>query len=61
MNARHLGMAGKILFPIPDRGLAQRLYRITAKTLIVWGREDALIPPVYGETFKKADFQIKAG
>jgi pimeloyl-ACP methyl ester carboxylesterase len=53
-NARRLGMAGKILFPIPDRGLAQRLYRITAKTLIVWGREDALIPPVYGEAFKKA-------
>lgn len=54
MNARRLGMAGKILFPIPDRGLAQRLYRITAKTLIVWGREDLLIPPVYGEAFRKA-------
>jgi pimeloyl-ACP methyl ester carboxylesterase len=54
MNARRLGMAGKLLFPIPDRGLAQRLYRITAKTLIVWGREDALIPPVYGDAFKKA-------
>lgn len=54
MNARRLGMAGKILFPIPDRGLAQRLHRITAKTLIVWGREDRLIPPVYGEAFKKA-------
>src|SRR5215813_6683102 len=54
MNARRLGMAGKILFPIPDRGLAQRLYRITAKTLIVWGRQDVLIPPVYGHAFKKA-------
>ena len=54
MNARRLGMAGKILFPIPDRGLAQRLYRITAKTLIVWGREDVLIPPVYGDAFKRA-------
>ena len=54
MNARRLGMAGKILFPIPDRGLAQRLHRITAKTLIVWGREDVLIPPVYGDAFKKA-------
>ena len=53
-NARRMGMAGKILFPIPDRGLAQRLYRITAKTLIVWGREDVLIPPVYGDAFKKA-------
>src|ERR1700754_3369676 len=40
MNARRLGMAGKILFPIPDRGLGQRLQRITARTLIVWGAED---------------------
>ena len=54
MNARRMGMAGKILFPIPDRGLAQRLQRITAKTLIVWGGEDVLIPPVYGHAFKKA-------
>jgi pimeloyl-ACP methyl ester carboxylesterase len=54
IRARRLGMAGKILFPIPDRGLAQRLYRISAKTLIVWGREDVLIPPVYGDAFKKA-------
>jgi pimeloyl-ACP methyl ester carboxylesterase len=54
MNARRLGMAGKLLFPIPDRGLAERLYRITARTLIVWGREDVLIPPVYGDAFKKA-------
>lgn len=54
MNARRLGMAGKLLFPIPDRGLGQRLYRITADTLIVWGSEDVLIPPVYGDAFKKA-------
>ena len=38
MNARRLGMAGKILFPIPDRGLGQRLQRIAARTLIVWAR-----------------------
>jgi pimeloyl-ACP methyl ester carboxylesterase len=54
MNARRMGMAGKLLFPIPDRGLAGRLHRITAKTLIVWGREDVLIPPVYGDAFKRA-------
>ena len=54
MNARRLGMAGKILFPIPDRGLGQRLQRIAARTLIVWGTEDVLIPPVYGHAFKKA-------
>ena len=54
MNARRLGMAGKILFPIPDRGLGQRLHRIRARTLIVWGAEDVLVPPVYGAAFKKA-------
>ena len=54
MNARQMGMAGKILFPIPERGLSERLYRIKAKTLIVWGASDKLIPPAYGEAFKKA-------
>jgi len=53
-NARQMGMAGKLLFPIPDRGLADRLYRITAKTVIVWGMSDRLIPPVYGRAFAKA-------
>jgi len=54
MNARQMGMAGKILFPIPERGLSERLYRVKAKTLIVWGASDKLIPPVYGDAFKKA-------
>jgi pimeloyl-ACP methyl ester carboxylesterase len=52
-NARQLGMAGRILFPIPERGLHQRLYRIKAKTVIVWGDNDRLIPPTYAHAFKK--------
>ncbi len=36
-NARRMGTASKILFPIPDRGLAERLYRIRASTQLVWG------------------------
>lgn len=52
-NARQLGMAGRILFPIPERGLAQRLYRIKARTLVIWGDSDRLIPPVYAHGFKK--------
>lgn len=52
-NARQLGMAGRILFPIPERGLAQRLYRIKAKTVLIWGDSDRLIPPVYAHAFKK--------
>ena len=52
-NARQLGAAGKILFPIPDRGLASRLYRIKAKTLLIWGEGDKLIPPVYAQAFQR--------
>ena len=51
-NARQLGTAGKLLFPIPERGLAGRLYRIKAKTVIVWGEGDRLIPLAYAERFK---------
>lgn len=46
-NARRLGTAGKVLFPIPNRRLSKRLYRIVSDTLIVWGSSDRLIPPVY--------------
>ncbi|WP_332770897.1 alpha/beta fold hydrolase [Phenylobacterium sp.] len=53
-NARQLGMAGRILFPIPERGLSQRLYRIRARTVVVWGDSDRLIPPFYAHGFKKA-------
>ncbi len=52
-NARQLGMAGRILFPIPERGLSERLYRIKARTVIVWGDSDRLVPPFYAHGFKK--------
>jgi pimeloyl-ACP methyl ester carboxylesterase len=50
-NARQLAMAGKLLFPIPDRGLAERLYRVRAKTVLIWGEDDRVIPPAYGKAF----------
>jgi len=53
-NARQMGMAGKLLFPIPERGLSERLYRIKASTVIVWGASDRLVPPVYGPAFAGA-------
>jgi pimeloyl-ACP methyl ester carboxylesterase len=46
---RRLAMAGKILFPIPNRRLAKRLYRLRAPTLVLWGRSDRLIVPAYLE------------
>jgi pimeloyl-ACP methyl ester carboxylesterase len=48
-NSRRLAMAGKLLFPVPNRRLSKRLYRLAAETLVVWGEEDRLIPPVYAE------------
>jgi pimeloyl-ACP methyl ester carboxylesterase len=51
-NARRLAMAGKILFPIPNRRLSKRLYRLTAPTLVVWGAADRLIVPAYAERWK---------
>lgn len=48
-----LAAAGKFLWPIPDRGLAKRIHRITAPTLIVWGKSDGLVPPIYAEEFAK--------
>jgi pimeloyl-ACP methyl ester carboxylesterase len=46
-NARRLGTAGKILFPIPNRRLSKRLYRMTAETLVVWSEHDRLMSPAY--------------
>ncbi len=52
-NAKQMGVAGKILFPIPNRRISKRLYRLTADTLVVWGASDKLIPPVYADKWKE--------
>lgn len=49
-----LGCTGKVIWPIPDKGLKKRIHRITAPSLIVWGENDRLIPPVYASDFKTA-------
>jgi pimeloyl-ACP methyl ester carboxylesterase len=51
-NARRLGTAGKILFPIPERGLAERLYRVKVPTVLVWGDADKVTPLPYAQAFK---------
>ena len=35
-----MGATGKFVWPIPDKGLARRLHRVTAPTLLVWGDRD---------------------
>jgi pimeloyl-ACP methyl ester carboxylesterase len=53
-NARRLGTAGKVMFPIPNRRLSKRLYRLSAPTRIVWGDRDELIPVSYAEAWADA-------
>jgi pimeloyl-ACP methyl ester carboxylesterase len=48
---RRFTQASKFLWPIPDRGLKKRAWRIAAKTLVVMGESDRLIPPVYANEF----------
>jgi pimeloyl-ACP methyl ester carboxylesterase len=50
---RRLAMAGKILFPIPNRRVSKRLYRVTAPTLVLWGGADKLIIPAYAERWSR--------
>jgi pimeloyl-ACP methyl ester carboxylesterase len=51
-SQRRLAMAGKILFPIPNRRLSKRLYRLRAETLLLWGAEDRLIVPAYARQWQ---------
>jgi len=41
----------QFIWPLPDKGLHKRLYRVKAPTLVVWGREDRLVHPAYGDDF----------
>lgn len=46
-----LACTGKFIWPIPDKGLKKRIHRIASPTLIVWGKHDRLVPPVYAQEF----------
>ena len=48
-----IAAAGKFLWPLPDKGLDRRAYRIKASTLILWGEQDRINPPSYAEGFQK--------
>lgn len=53
-NNRRLGTAGKIMFPIPNRRLSKRLYRLRATTGLFFGSDDALIRPGYAVAWQDA-------
>jgi pimeloyl-ACP methyl ester carboxylesterase len=48
----NLGCTGKFIWPLPDKGLRKRIHRVAAPTLIIWGKQDSLVPPIYAEEFK---------
>ena len=48
-----MGATGKFLWPIPDKGLKKRIHRVQAPTLLVWGKEDRIVPPIYADEFAR--------
>jgi pimeloyl-ACP methyl ester carboxylesterase len=48
-----MGATGKFLWPIPDKGLKKRIHRVQAPILLVWGKEDRIVPLVYAEEFAR--------
>jgi pimeloyl-ACP methyl ester carboxylesterase len=52
-RVKAMAAVGRFLWPNGDRGLNERLYRIKAPTLLLWGESDRLIPPVYADAFKR--------
>lgn len=53
MRLVNFSATGKFIWPIPDKGLKKRIHRVTAPTLLVWGKEDRLVPPVYADEFAR--------
>jgi pimeloyl-ACP methyl ester carboxylesterase len=55
LQARHtanIAAATNYLWPLPDRGLKNRLRRISAPTLLVWGDSDRVVGQAYREAFQ---------
>ena len=44
----------QFIWPLPDKGLRKRLYRVKAPTLVIWGEQDKLVDPAYGAAFVNA-------
>jgi pimeloyl-ACP methyl ester carboxylesterase len=54
IQARAQEAAARLLWPIPDLGLAKRLHRITCPVRLVWGTEDRIVPFAYAKAFEAA-------
>lgn len=49
-----MACVAKFIWPIPDNGLAKRLHRVRADTLVMFGEEDRIVPVSYAELFGDA-------
>ena len=54
VKTRALATGARLFWPLSDVGLARRIHRISAPTLIVWGEDDRVIPPSYADRFAEA-------
>ena len=48
-RVQSLSTVGKFLWPIPDKGLIRRIYRINRPTLVIVGDLDQVVPAAYAE------------
>jgi pimeloyl-ACP methyl ester carboxylesterase len=55
------GCTSKFVWPIPDKGLAKRIHRVVAPTLVIWGKQDALASVAYAAEFGRliADSRVE--
>jgi pimeloyl-ACP methyl ester carboxylesterase len=52
-QARTLEASARLLWPLADTGLRRRLARISAPTLLLWGKEDHVVPAQYAQQFAR--------
>ncbi len=51
---KNLSVLARLVWERPyNPKLAARLRRVTCPTLLIWGASDRLVPPVYGEEYRK--------
>lgn len=46
--------AASLMWPIPDKGLAERIHRVRCPVHLVWGSGDRLVPRSYADRFARS-------
>lgn len=54
MLNRSTEASARYLWPFGDTGLVRRLGRVRARTLVLWGEQDRVLPPSYAGRFVRA-------